>query len=140
MSRNISRYALSVSLLAALAISCGEEPEPPPPSTPPEVTAPALECGEVSEQMNALYDVDYPVIQTVSVEVSDPERDLVSVSGAVNGYPMVELTDDDADLRYEWTPPSELDPMVCKGEVVLRFEARDLDGNTTELVEIITKP
>ena len=121
--------------------ACGEEEEPPPPSTPPTIEAPQVECGELGEEMSALYDLDYPVLQQVSVEVSDPERDLLDASlrGSVNGYPMTGFTDEDADLRYTWTPPEGLDPMVCQGEVVLRFMARDLDGNVAELNEIVTK-
>lgn len=127
-----------VILASLFSVACGEE-EPPPPSTPPELSAAQVTCGEVSAEMAAKYDVDYPVIQEVSVQVTDAERDLVSVSGNVNGYPITELTDDDADLRFTWSPPNSLEPMVCRGEIVLSFQATDFDNNVSELAEIIEK-
>lgn len=135
---------LSILTLAITTITFGSacsEPEPEPPSDPPVLEAPEVECGPATAEMAQAYDIDYPVILSVSVQVSDPQRDLVedSVRGEVNGYPIPLLTDDDADLRYTWTPPSELAPMVCRGEVVVRFEARDLDENTAEITEILTK-
>ncbi len=132
-------------LICALGLSlaltaCGEEEEPPPePSTAPEVTAAEVVCGAVPDGADTLYDYDYEVIQEVSVQVVDPERDLLTVEGEVNGYPIPELTDDDADQRYTWTPPAELDPLVCRGDVVLRFRAIDLDDNVAELSEIVTQ-
>ena len=135
-----SRMMLGAILTTSLlSIGCGGEEEPPPPSTPPELSAPQVTCGDATSEMAAKYDVDYPVILEVSVQATDAERDLVLVTGNVNGYPITELTDDDADLRFTWSPPNSLEPMVCRGEIVLSFQATDNDDNVSDLAEIIEK-
>lgn len=140
------QYALLCSLFATsflMLSACKEEEEPPPPSDPPEITAPEIICGPVSDaQKAATYD-EYaqPVVQSISVQIEDPQRDLLdaSVRGELNGLPLPTLTDDDADLRYVWTVSSQSAPIACKGDMVLRFWAQDLDENKAELTEIIKK-
>ncbi len=123
--------------------ACKEEEEPPPPSDPPEITAPEVTCGPATDAHKAATYEDYalPVVQEVSVQISDPQRDLLdaSVRGEINGFPLPSLTDDDADLRYVWTAPVDGAPIACKGDMVLRFWAEDLDENKAELSEIIAK-
>ena len=142
MPRCVALLLIVCGLISTL-LACQEPPPPPPPSDPPEITAPEVICGAPTEAMraNAAYDVAFPVIQRVTVRIEDPQRDLLaeSVRGEINGYPIPTLTDDDADLVYEWSPPAAQPPLVCKGEIVVRFEAEDLDGNKARLEEILTK-
>lgn len=135
-------FAATSLLFLTTSLGCEEE-EPPPPSDPPELSAPEVTCGQPTEaQLAIVYDgYDSDVIQTVSVVIEDPQRDLLeeSVRGEVNGLPLSTLTDDDTDLRYVWTAPQDEAPIACGGEIVLRFWAEDSDGNKAELTEIITK-
>ena len=71
--------------------------------------------------------------------MTDPDRDLVSVQGNLNGVPLDALTDEDGDQRFTWTPPASLDPIACGGDMSLRLWATDLAGNTAEVVETIPK-
>jgi hypothetical protein len=127
------RYTLPLTLLIA-ATACAEE-EPPPPPIPPVISSPQIDCGPAPASSN----VDYEVVTRVSALVEDDDRDLLAVTGSINGLLMGELEDADGSLRFAWSPPSTLDPIVCRGAITLSFQARDLAGNHVELVEIITK-
>ncbi len=141
--RNTCRIAMALLMVMSLGFSACEEEEPPPPSDPPVLSGAEVTCGKPTEaQIAAAYEgYDLDVVQTVSVEIDDPQRDLLddSVHGEINGLPIASLTDDDADLRYVWTAPTDEAPIACQGEIVLRFWAADLDGNTADLTEIISK-
>ena len=85
--------------------------------------------------------VDVPVIRELAASVEDPDRDLVSISGSIDGILIDELTDDDADRVYNWTPPTSLDPMRCDGTVTVRLQATDQAGNVTnEVVQLTPMP
>lgn len=127
------KFRLSATVMVAFMwfMSCGQED----PSNPPVLSNVAINCGDAPN--NSFVDVD--VILEVLVDVSDLDRDLTSVRGSINGITMDKLTDNDADETFSWTPPSSVDPMICKGEIVVRLEATDRIGNTTKETEIIKK-
>lgn len=135
-SRLSAPCALRAALvLCALVYWCGCSEEAPELSKPPAITGAQIVCQAAPQGSN----VDYEVVREVSVQVEDPDGDLLSVTGTLNGIQLGELEDPDADLRYNWTPPMGLDPIICKGDLTLRFEADDRAGNVGELVEIVTK-
>lgn len=126
------RFVHAMVLLTMLSsLGCGEEAT----SAAPKISTPELQCGQAPTSSF----VDGQVIRELSVMVEDADRDLVSVKANLNGYDIEALTDDDADLRYNWTPEGSLDPMLCKGQIAVRVEAVDSEGNVTILNEIITK-
>ncbi len=112
---------------------CGSNDEPEP-SNPPQFDAPEISC-EDSQQ------VDGRVVGSVSVEVTDPERDLVipeeGLEGTFDGV-AIRLTDEDGDQRFEWTPSDE-QRFVCAGTHELIVQARDDDGNEARLDREIDK-
>lgn len=119
-----SLLAVAASCAAGALVGCGDEPQP---TSPPQISAPALTCYDVEGQ-------DYPLVDEVQVTITDPDGDLLSSSvwGTVNGLVM-ELSDDDADQVYTWRPPREWDPpMVCRGEYTIIVSARDLEGQESE--------
>lgn len=127
--KRIVRAAVFLTLL--LSLGCSEEPE----SAAPKISTPEIQCGDAPTSSF----VDGQVIRELSVRVEDADRDLVEVKANLNGYDIETLTDDDADLSYNWTPEGGLDPMLCKGQIAVRIEALDSEGNVTILNEIITK-
>lgn len=131
------------ALLLLFGTACKEEEPPPPPSDPPVISSPEVTCGPATAEQKAATYEEYalPVVVQVSVQIEDPQRDLLdaSVRGELNGFPIPTLTDDDADLRYVWTAPVNSAPIACKGELVVRFWAADQDENKAELTEIIKK-
>ncbi len=127
----LARWIAPLSLIALCA--CGGDEEPAP--QPPQITELAIRCAPLSGNSA----VDRDVVVELSALVSDPDRDLVRVEGNLNGVPLDELSDDDGDQRFNWTPPASLDPIACSGQMNLRVWATDLAGNTAELVEAIAK-
>ena len=115
----------------ALVTACGDEPT----GSPPAISDVQLRCGPAPQGSF----VDQDVILELSARVEDPDRDLTEVKALLNAYVISALTDDDADLRYNWTPEPGLDPMLCKGQITVRVEARDSEGRVTILDEIISK-
>ncbi|MGM0557744.1 MAG: hypothetical protein ACQEVA_15275 [Myxococcota bacterium] len=98
----------------------------------PTLSGIAVECedsgdGDVGE-----------IVEAVSVRVDDPDRDLVSVDGRVNGI-QVTLTDDDADGRFAWRPPESSEPLTCTGDFVVLVTATDKAGNTSTKTDVISK-
>lgn len=132
MNRSSLRALGALLILATLA-ACAEDPVEPP--KPPVLTAAQITCAAAPQGSN----VDYEVVREVSVLVEDEDRDLLTVTGTLNGIQMGALEDPDADQRFNWTPPTTLDPIVCKGDITVRFEGKDQAGNLGELVEIIKK-
>ena len=122
-----------LTALFVMFAACGEEPEPAP--KPPVMSMGQITCVAAPQGSN----VDYEVVREVSVMAQDEDRDLLGVTGTLNGIQMGSLEDPDADQRFNWTPPMGLDPIICDGDLTLRFEATDQAGNVVELVEIITK-
>jgi hypothetical protein len=118
---------------ALLASACGDEPQPP---VHPEFSDLQIVCG--SDE--AAQGVEGPIFEEIRVKVTDPDRDLVSVEGTLNGL-QIALSDPDADLFYSWspTPDPEAEPMSCDGEFVVSLEATDAEGHTTEMYEIVPK-
>ena len=128
-------------MACCLLAACSDDPpEPPPPSTPPAITAPVITCGAAPAEAGP-YAVSYPIVESEQVTITDDERDLLSdqVRGTINGLPMASLKDEDTNLTYVWTPPDGVGPIVCRNEMVLQVEARDLDGNATVFRESIAK-
>lgn len=105
------------------ALGCGDSDE----STPPAVSSPAIACDAAPAGSFA----DGQVVREVSIKVSDADRDLVAVKANLNGIELGQLTDDDGDSTFNWTPPSSLDPIRCQGTFSLRVEALDAQDNMT---------
>jgi hypothetical protein len=116
------------SSIAFLAAACGDDVPPEP-----EISELDLACADSSQS-----GVDSQVLESVSVLVTDANRDLVGVDGTINGL-QITLTDDDADERFTWSPPDEDEPMACSGEFVVSLSAFDEAGNTVNLYEIVEK-
>jgi hypothetical protein len=98
----------------------------------PSLSGIAVECEDSGDA-----DVG-DVVSAVSVQVDDPDRDLVSVDGRVNGI-QITLTDDDADGRFAWSPPESSEPLTCLGDFVVRVTATDKAGNTSTKTDVISK-
>lgn len=116
------RLAL-ISLVGLSLIGCKEEE--PPPTFPPEIPGATVDCADMPEQ-------DFPVVQEVGVEITDPDGDLLSDSlvVTVNGLLLEEVVDDDADDVYTWSPPTTWDPpMICTGTFQIIVEAQDAEGH-----------
>lgn len=120
-------------IVAACALLACKKEEPPPPD-PPQVLGATVTCGDASGE-------DVQVVEEVGVEIVDPDRDLVtsSIFATVNGVPMKEIADDDADNVFTWRPPSSWDPpMACRGAFTIIAEvedATDLHVKETIVVE-----
>ena len=115
---------LASILLAGLALA-GCKKEEPPPTFPPEVPGATVNCVETDGQ-------DFPVVEEVGVEITDPVRDLLSDSivVTVNGIKVDEIKDDDADDVYTWSPPTTWDPpMNCTGTFRIIVKAEDSEGH-----------
>lgn len=123
--RRLAFFALSACALAA----CGEDD-----IKQPEFDDLQINCKEGEENQG----VRGPVIEEVRVHVSDPNRNLLGVSGTINGIVM-ELEDPEGDSYFSWFPAGDSFPMVCEGDFQVELKASDADGNTTLYSEIITK-
>lgn len=132
--QSFKKMPLMFLLLMAFSLTlfaCGDEET----GSAPEISDVQIKCGPAPSSSY----VDQEVVAELSVKIEDADRDLVRVTANINGYNISELTDDDADLRYNWSPPNSLDPMLCKGELTVRVEATDNEGHVTLLSETVTK-
>jgi len=146
---DIGRLARVASLVvaAAVAVGCGSSDDS---GSPPEFGATQISCENVEGD-----EVDRPVVREVGVEVSDPDRDLVTengqICGTLDGLPIA-MGDSDADGLFTWSPSEEVDgspcgadigfgeaPIACDGTFELRVTATDSSGNETELETEIEK-
>ncbi len=117
-----------VVALATVVIGCG--PQNDDTGDPPVIEEPDLVCDTV-DGVNG----GDPVVTSVSVRVTDPDRDLVTndngaLEGTFEGLP-IELTDEDADKRFTWEPSDERNGIECQGTHPLVVEARDAEGRET---------
>lgn len=99
---------------------------------PPSISNVAITCAEDSNRSVGL------VVEALAARVSDEDRDLVSVDGRINGL-AVTLSDEDADQRFEWSPPESSEPLACSGDFFVELTARDSAGNTATKSNVITK-
>jgi hypothetical protein len=113
-----------------VGFGCGGDDE-----NPPEIDAPTVTCGAPPDDSYAETDV----VTEISVRVQDPDRDLPSegVSASANGLMLGELSDDDGDQRFNWTPPVGSGPIICRGTLSVRVVAEDVRGNAAERTEKI---
>lgn len=125
MRRSVALTLFLVGFVAELA-ACKKE-EPPPPK-PPEIRAATVECEDAQGQ-------DFQVVREVGVEIVDSDRDLVTSTlfATINGVPMAEIADGDADDVFTWAPPTSWDPpMVCNGTFRVVAEIADATGLQTK--------
>lgn len=112
-----------LTLLVGFALAgCKKEP---PPTYPPEIVSAQVDCGDAAGE-------DSPVVQSVGVEITDADRDLLAskIRVTVNGVPIEGLTDDDADDVYTWSPPTAWNPpMVCRGIFQFIVHVEDAEGH-----------
>ncbi len=132
-----SRWSVSaaVAALATVVIGCGPQDEDT--GGPPTIEEPQMSC----ETIDGVNDGD-PVVTSVSVRVTDPDRDLVTndndaLDGRFEGLP-IELTDEDADQRFTWEASDERNGIECEGTKRLRVEASDSEGRETVFDEEIS--
>jgi len=121
------RWVAVCAALVALS-ACGDEPV----EEFPEFSDLQIICADSSDSSQG------SLVTRVQVHVTDPNRDLLSVQGTVNGV-IITLEDPDADLVFSWTPPEEALPMSCQGDFVVSLEALDADGDSTQFYEIVSK-
>ncbi len=123
---------LTIPLLF-LIFSCEDDKVPAP--IPPSIDKAIVTCKDDSNQ-------DYKLVEKITVEILDADRDLVvdSFIASVNGMPMT-LTDGAAvDDIFEWTPPTILDPpMICKGDFRISVQASDATKLVTKKRFVVTK-
>ena len=128
---NPMRNFLVLIVLSTLAVSlssaCGDAPPEP------ELSGLRVDCAASSDP-----DVDGEVVEEVSVKVTDPNRDLIGVSGTINGV-AITLGDDDADQRFSWSPPDNGQPMVCSGQLEVSVTAVDQAGHQASTFRIVEK-
>ena len=116
-----------------LSFSCEEEEVPPP--NPPTIDKATVSCKDEAGQ-------DYKVVDKVTVQIIDQDRDLVvdSFVASVNGVP-IKLGDGDViDDIFEWSPPTAWDPkMVCRGDFRISVRASDATNLVTKTRLVVTK-
>ncbi len=123
------RWLIVIGCLAALTTAaCGDDVPPEP-----QMTGLELSCVDSGES-----GVDGQVLETLSVQVTDADRDLVSVKGTLNGV-QITLADDDADERFTWSPASGDQPIACRGDLTVSLTAVDKAGHETTLFQIVQK-
>ena len=127
--------AVGITVAVMAAVGCGQEEEDPP--EPPQFANPSITCADSQDP-----DVDGQIITAVSLEVTDPDRDLVTDEGKLEGtfdsLPIT-LTDEDADQRFEWQPSDMENRIRCSGEHHLVVQATDAEGNEATFDERITQ-
>lgn len=126
---------LGVAALVAAIVGCGEEEDPP---EPPQFAAPIIECADSQDP-----DVEGRIVSEVSIQITDPDRDLLTdgedaPEGTFDSLPIV-LTDEDADQRFSWQPSEMENRIRCEREHHLVVHARDAEGNEETFDERITK-
>lgn len=94
------------------------------------------------EAVDGVNDGD-PVVTSVSVRVTDPDRDLVTndddaLEGTFEGL-AIELTDENADQRFSWEPSEDRRGIECQGTHQLVVEARDAEGRETTFDQEISR-
>ncbi len=128
----MTRWMTMVMVVGVAGTACKKE-EPPPPK-PPEILSADVICGDGGE--------DAEVVEEVRVEITDGDRDLVldTLFATVNGVPMEEIADDDADDVFTWVPPSSWDPpMMCRGDFRIVAEVTDATNLTTKQTFTVEK-
>lgn len=115
---------------ALLLAACGDSEE----SANPEFDDLQLLCAAASN----VEGVQGQIVKELRVMVSDPDRDLLSVTGTLNAIPMT-LEDPDADLYYSWFPDQDDRVIACKGDFNVELEAVDAAGNVTRFSQVISK-
>ena len=118
-----SRFPAALALVALALSACGDDAGAAPAIDTPTVACDAPPGGSYA---------DSDVVSEVSVRVNDADRDLVSVRASINGVQLGEITDDDGDLYFNWTPPAGFDPIICRGTLNVRVIATDIEGNTSD--------
>lgn len=108
--------------LLILGTACGDDVPPEP-----EMTGLQFACSDTGAGMH---------LDSLVVTVTDPNRDLVSVRGTINGA-QITLTDEDADQQFTWSPPDGAAPVACSGEFVVSLTAHDKAGNQTTLYKVV---
>lgn len=128
------RWTLLVTIpFLFLSLSCEEEEVPPP--IPPVVKDAKVSCKEDSK-------FDFPLVDKITINISDPDRDLVveSFIASVNGVSMNLEDGADVDDVFEWKPPTSWDPpMICKGDFRISVQAMDAEKLVTKKRFVITK-
>lgn len=131
---NLSNIAFPLwsmmAVLCLIQIGCGDSEGP----QAPEIGDAIIECGPAPAGVS----MQDQVVTEVSVFVTDPDRDLISVSATLNGIP-IEVTDDDATMWFSWQPDPQDTPLRCQGSFSLNVIARDAEGHETTSVIIIEK-
>ncbi len=124
------KYSCLFVVVSFVGFGCGGDDE-----NPPDIDAPTVTCGAPPDGSYAETDI----VTEISVRVQDPDRDLSTegVSASANGTMLGELSDDDADQRFNWTPPVGFGPIICRGTLSIRVVAEDVRGNGAERTEKI---
>lgn len=120
-----------VAALATVVIGCGPQNEDT--GDPPVIEEPDLICDTV-DGVNG----GDPVVTSVSVRVTDPDRDLVTndndaLDGRFEGLPIVLTSDEKPYQRFVWEPSDDRNGIECQGTHQLVVEARDSKGHQTTL-------
>lgn len=126
------RWTFLLIPIFCLSLSC--EDDPPPPPIPPTISNATVTCKDGGQ--------DYKLVDKISVEIIDTDRDLVvdSFIASVNGVP-VKLDDGDVvDDIFEWSPPTSWDPpIICRGDFRISVQASDATSLITKERFVVTK-
>ncbi len=116
---------VAIGAVTLVTAGCGDAA-----SAAPKISDLQVVCAASSDS-----GVDGKVLDTLSVKVTDPNRDLIGVNGTLNGAQMT-LTDDDADLHFSWTPPGNAEPVACSGDFTVSIDAVDQAGHVGHFYKV----
>ncbi len=122
----------------AVAGACGGDDESNSnQGAPPEASNPEVTCERVDDD-----GIEGPVVQEVSLRIQDPDRDLQTdegrIEGTIDGI-FVSFSDSDADGRFTWEAAPEYNPLRCDGQFRIVVSPSDQKGNSKQYTRKVIK-